>query len=239
MTEQAVRFLKNVQIFVQSVESLLIDTVSAVIPWAAPLLPAHLIYRHLTELMAFPVWIALASAAVVELLGLATVNTCFNFWYFNQSQPKLKAPLILAAFVALFYLFVVLTVNTMLDRDPFIFKLAKGLLSSLSIAGALVIALRASHNKRLAQLEADKTIRKVERQNRRVITPLIQEDSNLPILVQQPLKIKRDWRTLSFEDKVQIKGLSVYDIIQNYNVPSRTASHWKELSRNGKVTDFN
>jgi len=45
------------------------------VPWLAPLAPAYMTYRHMVEFLVFPKPIALAIAALVEILGFGTVST--------------------------------------------------------------------------------------------------------------------------------------------------------------------
>jgi hypothetical protein len=136
------------------------------------MIPAFLTWQAMTEKLRFPVWLALCAAAVVELLGLATINTVFTFWQYNRDAKKSdpRSPVILAALVSVFYLAVVLTTNTMLDNDPMPYKIAKGLLSSLSVAGGVTIALRASHSKRITLITQERQERKIERHERRAKT---------------------------------------------------------------------
>ena len=168
-TDGAVGFPRGVQKFIRATESLLIDIISLIIPWASPLIPAYMAWASMSTRLDFPGWVSLAGAAVVELLGLATVNTAFEFWSFNQEKRKSdsKAPVILAVMVAVFYLAVVLTVNTMLDESPAVYRLAKALLSSLTIAGGIIIALRAGHARRLAELDAERIEARHDRQELR------------------------------------------------------------------------
>jgi hypothetical protein len=69
----------------------------------------------------------------------------------------------LAVLVTLYYLIVVLVVNTMLDNSPDMHKVAKGLLSSISIVGGVTIALRASHSRRINEIRAERERIRAER----------------------------------------------------------------------------
>lgn len=158
MIEKAVFFLESIQRFVKAVETVFIDTVSTVIPWLSPLVPAFMAYRAMTDILDFPYWLSVITAGVIELLGLATINTAFSFWAYNQEKRKIdqKSPVMLAVLVTLYYLVVVLVVNTMLDTSPAMHKIAKGLLSSISIVGGVTIALRASHARRVKDVKDER-----------------------------------------------------------------------------------
>jgi hypothetical protein len=142
-----------------------IDTVSTVIPWLSPLVPAFMAFRAMSDVLAFPFWLAAITAGVIELLGLATINTAFSFWNYNQEKRKIdpRSPVQLAVLVTLYYLIVVLVVNTMLDNSPDMHKVAKGLLSSISIVGGVTIALRASHSRRINEIRAERERIRAER----------------------------------------------------------------------------
>jgi hypothetical protein len=165
MIEKSVHFLESVQRFVKAVETVFIDTVSTVIPWLSPLVPAFMAFRAMSDVLAFPFWLAAITAGVIELLGLATINTAFSFWNYNQEKRKIdpRSPVQLAVLVTLYYLVVVLVVNTMLDNSPDIHKVAKGLLSSISIVGGVTIALRASHSRRVNEIRTERERIRAER----------------------------------------------------------------------------
>ena len=165
MIEKSVHFLESVQRFIKAVETVFIDTVSTVIPWLSPLVPAFMAYRAMNDVLSFPIWLAAITAGVIELLGLATINTAFSFWNYNQEKRKMdpRSPVQLAILVTLYYLIVVLVVNTMLDNSPTVHKVAKGLLSSISIVGGVTIALRASHARRVAEIRAERERIRAER----------------------------------------------------------------------------
>jgi pilus assembly protein TadC len=131
-------------------------------------------WHSMSTSLDFPDWVSLAGASVVELLGLATINTAFEFWSYNQDKRQRdgKAPVVLAMGIAVFYLSVVLTVNTMLDQSPAIYRIAKALLSSLTIAGGVIIALRAGHSKRLDAIQVERQEqREMRRMQRSVSIP--------------------------------------------------------------------
>ena len=147
MISRITKFLEGLLRLNRAAEGLLIDIIAGFSPWLAPIVPAFMTFRSMTGLLGFPVWIAWAAAICVEFLGLAAVRTALEFWQWNDDKHKTdpRAPVFLAIIAGSFYLAVVLTVNVTLDNSPGLFRLAKALLSSLSVCAGLILALRAGH----------------------------------------------------------------------------------------------
>jgi hypothetical protein len=124
-----------------------------------------MVYQHMTRLMDFPVWAAITTAICVETLGLSAVQTTVTFWQYNSTAKARdpRAPIGLALLTGLFYLTTVLTVNAMLDQTEPIYRIAKALLSSLSVSAGVILALRAGHTRRLAQVAAIREQLRAER----------------------------------------------------------------------------
>ena len=156
--------------FTQVLERVLIDNIAATTPWLAPLIPAYLVYHNMAGRLGFWHPLAMAGAVAVEFLGLGAVHTALEFWTYNDAkrQSDNAAPFWVALGAGLFYVVIVLTVNAVLDlvHTPAVDVLAKALLSLLSVDAALIIALRAQHRRRLAEIAAEKAGRKVERLQR-------------------------------------------------------------------------
>jgi hypothetical protein len=167
---QLISLLKNILRFIRAVEGVLIDLVAAATPWAAPILPAYMVYNSMVTILGFPAWVALAGAVVVECLGLSAISTAVSFWDWNDTKGKLapRAPVLLAIITAAFYMVVVLTVNVILDGAGFTERLAKALLSSMSIIGGMIIAIRAQHARRIERMTDERMERRAEREARRV-----------------------------------------------------------------------
>jgi hypothetical protein len=149
----------------RATENLLIDIVASYSPWIAPVVPAYMTYQNMTTHLAFPDWAGLAAAICVETLGFSSIQTAVSFWQWNDSANKSdpKAPVLLAILTGSFYLLTVLTVNAMLDNSNGVYRLAKALLSSLSVCAGVILALRAGHSRRLSEVEKAKQERKIER----------------------------------------------------------------------------
>jgi hypothetical protein len=165
MIKRIVQLLEALLLLNRATENLLIDVVSSFSPWLAPLTPAYMTYRHMVENLAFPGWAALAAALSVETLGLSSIQTAVWFWQWNDSSGKTtpRAPVMLAVVTGAFYLTTVLVVNAMLDNSPMIYRIAKALLSSLSVCAGVILALRAGHARRIAETDQARLQRREER----------------------------------------------------------------------------
>ena len=170
MVEFIVNLLTGWREITNALETTLADNVAATVPWLAPLIPAAIAYDHMGSVLLFDPWLAFVGAAVVELLGLSTVTTTVQFWQYNNlpallvagdsAKPETegRAPFWIAFAAAAFYFLVVITVNVLLDEAGGTARLAKGLLSTLSIVGALTVAIRSQHRRRVdeqAEVESD------------------------------------------------------------------------------------
>jgi hypothetical protein len=219
--DRTVEGLRGWQRFTRAVEALLIDNIAATSPWLAPLIPAYLAWDSMSNILAFPPWVALAGAAVVELLGLSAVSTTFQFWDYNDTRRKSdqRAPVLLAITTALFYLCVVLTVNVMLDSGPALHKAAKALLSTLSVCAAVVLALRAGHSRRLESIEHVRAERRARRHTSEIN---YLKKGNLPEIA--------DWRALPLNDREVVKGMTTRQVVSRYGVSERTARNWRRYA---------
>jgi hypothetical protein len=161
---------------IRSLERVVIDVISAMTPWLAPLVPASMVYSNMMNDLGFDRWISLIGAAAVEFLGLSAINTAVEFWRYNEdkhyrqslrravSRRKSRkfngAPFYVALFTGVFYIVVVLTVNAILDvgKEPIQNTAAKALLSLLSVDAGIIIAIRASHSRRTAHAPKNASI---------------------------------------------------------------------------------
>lgn len=136
------------------IERVILDLVSATTPWLAPIIPAYMAYDNMQVVLGFPAGLALIGGLVVEFLGLAAIHTTVQFWRWNDAKQPFRAPVGVAAITGAFYLTVIITVNVILDagRVPAVEIAAKALLSLISVAAGVVVALRAQHALRLSAL---------------------------------------------------------------------------------------
>jgi hypothetical protein len=149
-------FLKGALAVNRAMETTLVDVVAAYTPWLASVIPAFLGFENVTRALSFLPWQAWIYAIVVECLGLATVSTTLKFWSWNQDGQGKQAPFWLAVTTALVYLTITLSVNVLLDEGSELVKVVKALMSSLSVVGALVLAMRSQQSKSETQVDDDR-----------------------------------------------------------------------------------
>lgn len=212
--------LKQILRFIRAAESVVIDLVAASTPWAAPLMPAYMVHQSMITRLEFPAWVAIAGAVVVECLGLSAISTAVSFWDYNDTKTKSspRAPLFVSVVTAVFYLVIVLTVNVMLDSAGSTEKVAKAMLSSMSVIGGMIIAIRAQHARRLESIHDEKLEKRLERQLK---SARVEQDKSQSL----------DWRSLPLEDKQLIGGMTVKQISTRYSVSERTALNWLKHTR--------
>ena len=157
------RLFDKISGIINSMERAFIDLLSAIVPYAVPIIPAYLTYFHTLDAMKFPDWVAKTTAFVVEVLGIASVSTAIRFYENNKryKDKNRQAPFWLALFTYLFYLIVVLTVNVLLEIDasmrrPVIIW-AIALFSLLSVPSGVLISIRSQFTEMLENKTAWRT----------------------------------------------------------------------------------
>ena len=266
MVEFIVNLLTGWRAITNALETTLADNVAATVPWLAPLIPAAIAYDHMASVLLFDPWLAFVGAAVVELLGLSTVTTAVQFWQYNiagdsaKPKPERRAPFGMAFAAAAFYFLVVITVNVLLDEAGGTARLAKALLSTLSIVGALTVAIRSQHRRRVdeqvevesdaiayqreLEAEAREAKRLVAAERRRMKHE--QEMQKLKVSEASKLaetggkdaesKVKvtgtfRNWRQVPESERLKIATMSMEAVRESYGVGERTAYNWISYAR--------
>lgn len=143
---------------INGAEKSFLDLLSALVPYAVPVIPAYLTFFHTRDLMGFPSSVAYTAAFVVEVLGLTSVSTAIRFWRHNKryKADNNKAPFWLAVFVYIFYIVIVLAVNVILEivdgsRGGWIIT-AIGLFSLLSVPSGVLISIRTQYSEMLEDI---------------------------------------------------------------------------------------
>jgi DNA-binding CsgD family transcriptional regulator len=101
-------------------EHIFLTLAARLAPWLAPLGPAILIYRALTDVLGLNPIAAGAMGAAVELVGIATSHLTVNCWQWNQQRRKSdpEAPTKLAAGMTAVYFLGAVGVSTILEIYP-------------------------------------------------------------------------------------------------------------------------
>lgn len=210
--------------FVRTLEHRVIDTLSATTPWLSPILPAYMVYQNVLTRLDLPEWVAVATGLAIESLGLITVHTTYQLWSWNQTAAEAnRAPTWVAGAAGGFYLTTVLIVNVVLDwnRATWDVIVAKGLLSTITIVAAIVVAVRAQHSRRRAEMAVAAAERKAKRQ-----APEYRRGET-PAEVNEPTEAwPGDWRKLSADQRDGLRGLSAAEIAEVAGVDGRTARNW-------------
>lgn len=241
-------FFDALNVAIRGGEQSLVNFLSAVGPWAAPLAPAFMSYNHMIDTLGFPIWIALSVAIVVEILGLSAVSTILAFWTYNKRRVAeyKKAPVWIVLLAFGFYLAVILVINVALDAsrlygvDQATAELAaRALLTMLSIPAAVILAVRTQHKELLDQAEQERRERKEQAGEKRQ-----QPQEKHTAESGRKKKFNADVRSgeLSFylsEKNLTTPGQVVAEIVTLYGVSERTAWRWwdeiKNVSLIGKV----
>lgn len=209
---------------VKRIEAILIDAIAAVTPWLAPLIPAYLVYKNMTQQLGYPVIFGLIGASAVEFLGLSAVHTAVTFWQWNDNHKSERAPFWFAFAAGLFYVVIVLTVNAALDiwRDSDGVKIfAHALLSLLSVDAAIIIAIRAQHARRLTERDIARQERKAERQAATMARHDATSATGDAPVTRQPAT--REEFVTSWRDNGHTSVASLAELL---NVNPRTAQRW-------------
>lgn len=159
--------MKNKNIFdtaneyIRNTESSLVNLLSAIAPWGAPLAPACMSFGGMVKHLGFTPFVAGVIAGVIEILGLATVHTTLIFWQHNRRYTKeyKRMPTALALGMFALYLVVILTTNVLMEalvNWPGMPIVARALLSLLAVPAAVTMAIRTQHTELLREIQATK-----------------------------------------------------------------------------------
>ena len=227
MIDSIVKALEGLLALNKAVESLLVDVIASYSPWLAPVIPAYMTWHSMSSILGFPVWVAWVGAAVIETIGLSAIQTAIFFWNFNQTKgvSTPAAPFWLAVITAMFYLTVVISANVLIEVYPQSEILVKALLSSLSVCGGVIIAMRAGQARRERKVE-------IEKQERRELRK-VQGVQLAPQFAPLQVQTKYNWHNLPQDVKEAIRDMSAPEIVQSFGVSERTAQYWRSRNHNG------
>jgi len=152
--------------FLSEVETNLTDGIAAIAPWITPLPSAALVANAVVQDLHWTPALGWITAAIIESLGLTTVSTSLQLWDYNTGKRKTdpNAPFYLAASLVGVYLFSTIGLTVLLDIYPEMGRFAPALFPMLALVGAVNLALRSGHRRRLASIIQERADRKAERQ---------------------------------------------------------------------------
>lgn len=185
--------------WIGDVEHSLVNLLTAIAPWLAPLVPMSLTVEHMVHKLGFERWVAYPTGFAIEVLGLATISTSLDFWKHNRKyvkeferggkvivQDKQRVPfeLAVAAFVWYFIIVmaivVVLSIPWSVEAQIYVDVAVKGLLTTLSIPAAVVLAIRAQRAEIVREISDSRSVgrRSTERKSERSEIEVVEHEEN-------------------------------------------------------------
>lgn len=159
-------FVNKVRDSFSEIENGLVDGISAIGPWITPLPSAVLVANAVVKDLHWIPVLGWVTATIIESLGLTTVSTSLLLWDYNAGKRKTDpgAPFLLAASLVGVYLISTIGLTIFLDIFPELGRYAPALFPMLALVGAVNLALRSGHRRRLSGIAQDRAERKAERQ---------------------------------------------------------------------------
>jgi len=226
---------------IRNTEASIVNFLSAIAPWGAPLSPAYMTFSHMVDpRLNYPYWVAFATAVVVEILGLSTINTALAFWSHNKRNKaqKNKAPIWVAVLSFVFYLMVILTSNVILDAFapgvdwsvdwPVI--LVRALFALLSVPAVLIMAVRTQHQDLLSEIRDVEEERKREREEAKKEREIERKEYEESLTDRQHIGLltwRKAHKKLKDDDKLFMLNSKPKEIASEFGISERTALNWK------------
>ncbi len=205
--------------WLRNTETSIVNTISAISPWLAPLAPAFMTYQHAVDTLAFPLSVAIPTAAVVEILGFSTVSTSLAFWFYNRrnTAESKRAPVEVAIAAFVFYLTLIVVSNVLLDtfdNAKWAVITVRALFTLQSIPAALIVAVRTQHRDLLSQMERDRIARRTSTPNKKTSD---EQDANG----------SRTFASLTNEEREYLKKADSKEAAHKFGVTPRAVQKWK------------
>lgn len=180
-------YLTNLKLILDKLEGMAMDFLSAVTPWLAPLVPAYITLDHCLTILKFPALVAWTTAASVEFLGLTSVYTAMQL-IANGARKGWLWRILIACAAWLFYIILVVGVNSLLETGEDKVKLAKGALSLISVVAAIILAVRSQYKAWLVERKEESDERKAIRREKQTLLP----PPPLKEIVREPKRLLKD-----------------------------------------------
>ena len=162
-------FVTRIRESFSEIETNLTDGIAAIGPWITPLPSAVLVANAVVQELHWSPALGGITAAIIESLGLTTVSTSLQLWDYNAGKRKTDpaAPFLLAVSLVGIYLISTIGLTVLLDIFPELGRYAPALFPMLALVGAVNLALRTGHRRRMAGIAQERAERKAERQSPR------------------------------------------------------------------------
>lgn len=146
-------------------------------PWLTPLVPAYFVAVSIQNYLSAPLWVALISGAVLEVVGLAGIANATRAYMWNRTKRKSDeaAPLILSISAVSIYFVTALLLTVILEFRADLVPIAPGMFIVLSISSGLILVLSTMQRFREAEVKAEKERRKSGRQKRKTTAAQLPE----------------------------------------------------------------
>lgn len=145
-------WLKSAKIAIS--EEGVIDFVARLSPWIAPLPSAFFVHNATIKHLATGNELAWIIAVVIETLGLTTTHTALSMFTWNKGhvdQDEKRAPFGLAVVLACVYILSTLILIGVLEVLPGLQNYAPTMFPVLAAVGAVNLAMRSTHNRRIRE----------------------------------------------------------------------------------------
>jgi hypothetical protein len=199
------------------------QTILKAVPYMAPLPTAYVIYHKLTGKLGWDWWVALISAAVIELIGFRSIGLAVDMYQFNRTlnavekQAKMRAPIEQGIIVVVVYAIAVLSLTIMLEIKPelalwtpvafLVIGLAGGWLAALSNDFEELSQNRADAREKVRkQLEEARDKKKQGKQEQPASPDKLQVQGKQEVQVAPASSDKLHPQGASKADKLQVQG---------------------------------
>lgn len=247
------------QVTQMSIENKIINVVAKIGPWLAPIPTAWAVGITAYRSLGWPAVVAFAAGLAVEAGNISAIYTALELRSYNQErrQDDPPAPTWLAIVMSGITLLASFVLAVMVDVYPAIAAWSAAVFPLLSLAGAVVLALRGDHAGRLTAITESKERAREERrkraeERRELAGKMTESAPALPESVSDDGKPpegerrKAAWPDLLPEERQALTGKSPAEILALYDISEKSARTWrnrlleaegepKVKSTNGKV----
>ena len=227
---QKTNFFDRLNDAIRNIESSVVNFISAIAPWLAPLAPAYMTYNHAVDALNFPTWIAMPIAIMVEILGFSTVSTGLAFWFYNRrnTAKAKRAPMGIVVLAFVSYLVLIITANVVLDAtggSEGALIAVRAMLTLQTIPAALIVAVRTQHRDLIDEVAKEKALGKSE-SSRKVSEPSAERNQ---------LNWRQARKNLKPEDIAWLRDAKTEEICLRWGIDDRTARNWRRYANAEKV----
>lgn len=247
----SISVLQRIRMSFSEIEDNLTDAISSIGPWITPLPSAALVANAVVRDLDWNPALGWITAAIIESLGLTTVNTSLKLWDYNGSKRKSdpKAPFVLSASLVCVYLFSTIGLTILLDIFPELGRYAPALFPLIALVGAINLALRSEHRRRLFEISQTRNERKSEKNSSRnnsfsspaqEVSNLLSNDQKFDTIYDKALAVRKSNLSHRLNDLVSFylvnPSLGATDLAKSLGVSRQTIySYIKLLEDSGRI----